>query len=559
MPTNAINDTGVKYLYDKLHGEIEPVAEAVSDSEVTIEGNPLSFNTLSSQNAKSTILSVEPIQDLHGYPNPWVGGAGKNLIPMTVSRLKSINSIGTWNGNTYTVNGIDYTILVDSDDNVIGINANKTATANADFYLFNSYGSTNIVMPSSSAYILSVDDTNFKLFVGYGTSWSTNTNSSTDVSSQDIAWGFIRIANGTAVSNKVVHPMIRKSTESDATFAPYTNISSISGRTEIGILGCGVNIWDEEWESGAIYAQSGTDAPSDTKIRSKNYIPLVWGNTYYMRHLSTEADLFFYDENKAYLGYADGHISRNSSGTFTIPNGACYARFSILQTDYTNKISINYPSTDTSYHAYTKSNDLTINLGQTVYGGQLNVENGVLVVDKGIQDLGDFIWEYNSQYDVFISQSLVNHKVGESNLISSNYETSEPASVANMRNYTVKGNPKYPTTFYTKDPRYNDAAAFKTAVSGVQLVYELAEPLTINLTPHTINLLKGVNNISTDGDKITLTYRDGSVATLGDLTSAVDNLDSKIDESKILTDTVTGDKYILVVSNGVLSVEQISN
>lgn len=37
------------------------------------------------------------------------------------------------------------------------------------------------------------------------------------------------------------------------------------------------------------------------------------------------------------------------------------------------------------------------------------------------------------------------------------------------------------------------------------------------------------------------------------------DLDSKIDESKILTDTATGDKYILVVTNGVLSVEQISN
>jgi arginine repressor len=236
--------------------------------------------------------------------------------------------------------------------------------------------------------------------------------------------------------------------------------------------------------------------------------------------------------------------------------------------DLLSDVMIEIGDTQSSFEPYTKSNDLTISLGQTVYGGTLDVENGVLVVDKASVDLGDLTWNERSTMTSGIYRML-------SSGISSSVKPCSDGSVANI--VCSCYNKTSATATYAKvhgisidnagsisiyDERYNtidSPSAFKTAMNGQTLVYELATPTTIQLTPHQINLLKGVNNISTDGNKITLTYRDGSVATLGDLTSAVDNLDSKIDESKILTDTVTGDKYILVVTNGVLSVEQISN
>ena len=152
-------------------------------------------------------------------------------------------------------------------------------------------------------------------------------------------------------------------------------------------------------------------------------------------------------------------------------------------------------------------------------------------------------WAVTTDYD-FICDKL--QKKLESDCVEGDYS------------FSMYGHSQY-VEFRVRIPsdKMTDAET-QTFAKGCTFVYYI-EPITINLTPHTINLLKGVNNISTDGDKITLTYRDGSVATLGDLTSAVDNLDSKIDESKILTDTATGDKYILVVSNGVLDIQQISN
>ena len=92
----------------------------------------------------------------------------------------------------------------------------------------------------------------------------------------------------------------------------------------------------------------------------------------------------------------------------------------------------------------------------------------------------------------------------------------------------------------------------------MSVAYELATPTTLQLTPNAVNLLKGSNYITTDGDKITLTYRDGKVATLGDLKQAMAETDEKIAKSQILVDTVTGDKYRIIITNGVLDVQAVN-
>ena len=56
-----------------------------------------------------------------------------------------------------------------------------------------------------------------------------------------------------------------------------------------------------------------------------------------------------------------------------------------------------------------------------------------------------------------------------------------------------------------KDTNYTDATAFTTAMDGVQLVYELATPQTYSLTGQEVEILKGSNNIWSDGD-VTVDY-----------------------------------------------------
>ena len=60
--------------------------------------------------------------------------------------------------------------------------------------------------------------------------------------------------------------------------------------------------------------------------------------------------------------------------------------------------------------------------------------------------------------------------------------------------------------FCIRDDSYTDAETFKSAVLGQKLVYELATPITYQLTPQQIATLNGENNLWGSGD-IELTYK----------------------------------------------------
>ena len=58
----------------------------------TTNGNPITVNDAAPVNAVDVSVDIEPVQDLHGYDHPWVGGAGKNILPLTISRIKELNT-----------------------------------------------------------------------------------------------------------------------------------------------------------------------------------------------------------------------------------------------------------------------------------------------------------------------------------------------------------------------------------------------------------------------------------------------------------------------------------
>lgn len=182
------------------------------------------FTTLDGGLVNSLTVEMTPVQDLHGYDKPWAGGAGKNLLPMTLSDIKSINTDGTWSGNVYSWRGIDYTVEVDSDNNVTGISASGTATQRGWIYLCQ-YNFGN-----DSAYFNNVTSGGYTF-----TSGNSNDNTSTQFiyyNSSSPYNTYIRIENGVNLSNEKWYPMVRLSSIADPTFEPYSNICPISGHTE---------------------------------------------------------------------------------------------------------------------------------------------------------------------------------------------------------------------------------------------------------------------------------------------------------------------------------------
>ena len=161
-------------------------------------------------------------------------------------------------------------------------------------------------------------------------------------------------------------------------------------------------------------------------------------------------------------------------------------------------------STATDYEPY-ESETYTTDLGQTVYGGTLDVVSGELVVDRAMVDLGTLNWRISSSRMLAQNLSPTAKSIGTSiipNAVCSQYEPIRWAWV------DVDHNGTFCVTvnqIIVMDSRFTDPVEFKTAMNGVQLVYELAAPQTIQLTPQQVMLLTGDNNVWSDG-QVTMVY-----------------------------------------------------
>lgn len=498
---NILVDDSEVQVYDDtdVTNDITDINGKLTTATTTSTGNPINFSTKTAQNAVSTIIDLEPIQDLHGYDKPWVGGAGANKWD-EVWEMGAIRGADGTNVNSDTKFRSKNFIPVTPNSTVYFVHPSMSSSPDCSYFFYQSdytyisYADSKnpqeVQIPNNCAYIR---------FSILGTSYGNN----------------IAINYPSTVT----------------TYSPYENLCPISGRTEIGIEGCGKNIIDS-LEQG-IYAIDGSTTESTTRVKSKIF--KLTSGTYsisFSTSLSKTVNLIYTFWKNGTYG-TNENIEQStwlstSPYTLTLTQDSYVSftfRFSDNSTITSSDIDVQVEKgSATTYEPYTSSNSLTIQFGETVYGCSLDVEKGVLTVDKGYKTVGDLNWTYVSANAVFYSADITDEKKAEGKtIISSDYQTldnvtsaagvSQDASVCLYRGTDANHR------VYIKDTRYTDASTFKTTMSSVQLVYELATPTTIQLTPHQISLLKGVNNISVSDDysTITLTYRSGEVATLGDL------------------------------------------
>lgn len=125
-------------------------------------------------------------------------------------------------------------------------------------------------------------------------------------------------------------------------------------------------------------------------------------------------------------------------------------------------------------------------------------------------DLGSLSWSLQSVNAIFyakidgmkIPQTTGERKEG---IICSKYPVSATTTVNSTM--TDESMLRYNGYVYIRDTSFADTATFKTAMNGVQLVYELATPQTYQLTPQAIALLTGDNNVWSEDGSIEVKYR----------------------------------------------------
>ena len=269
----------------------------------------------------------------------------------------------------------------------------------------------------------------------------------------------------------------------------------------------GFNQWDEEWELGGIGGGNGQNADNNSAIRSKNYIRVIPNKTYYSfyeRDNVTELWVFKYRSDKSYIGYTTYTVGT----TFVIPEDCAYIRFFLYKssapvTNYDKKLCLNISKTtgtpkngdyepyQSSIYAFDSSKQLRgipkLVDNKLSYDGDIYTADGTVTRKYGIVDMGTLDWSYNSKYAVHNTNIISSLLTADSvKMICSKYTVISPQDVSNMGSQSsgVICKAQGGQFLRVKDTSYSDAATFKTAMSGVYLVYELATPTTESANPY---------------------------------------------------------------------------
>ena len=474
-----------------------------------ITGDIVTFESEYAQPLKKAEVSFSPIQDLHGYDHPWPAGGGKNLYNANaLNNLSNSGITATVSNGTITLNG--------------------TATANA-FFSVRGTGlpSGNYVFTFNNPVASSGVHASFQ---NSGNQYFSDTRA--NAVNKSVAFTgeptniLLYVDSGTTLTDFVVKPQLETGS-TPTSWTPYSNICPISGRTGVDVYRTGVNVWDEEWELGGVSNQNGTLWTATDRIRSKNYIPCLPSTAYYFKCPSTVSAIAFYDWNHSFIS-ALANFAGNA--TFTTPSNAKYIKFGVAGAygpTYNNDISINYPSTDTEYHAYTGNTyavDWTSQAG-TVYHGTVDPVAGQLTVDRVCETITkDSAWSSfntgtgNSSAAVYLEYynncKYVDGIASRNGAISSTGKEAKNYWVASRPNEVPEDVDMCFAYSYTGSLRFHrtdvanitDLNAFKAAFPDTQICYYLATPLTYQLTPREVETLVGTNNVWSDGGPITIVY-----------------------------------------------------
>lgn len=279
------------------------------------------------------------------------------------------------------------------------------------------------------------------------------------------------------------------------------NAGELVSMTSNGLFANGFNQWNEEWEVGVYktYTASGDGSKADNSnyIRSADLIRVIPNTEYYVTSGSGSLRIGFYDSNRSYLGY--DYVVYRKNGAFVTPERASYISFYLDKsgvTTYNKNICINISHSGVRNGEYEPywgaTKDLSIiqkyfpngmRSAGSIYDEisfDETIQQWVAIQRVGSVDLGSLGWSLtgtNFLSDAFKAPSGAPPKswTAKGNIVCAKYETESQDVVFNA--IKDKSIATWGSAVRVTDSAYTDASSFKTAMSGVMLYYELAEPI----------------------------------------------------------------------------------
>ena len=262
------------------------------------------------------------------------------------------------------------------------------------------------------------------------------------------------------------------------------NIRPITGRDAVSVTRCGKNLI--KLQAMQFYANNSSYylLYHDGDVRTKYPFYLVAGITYtYTVELEDNSNFkitrtFIANKNSATMSITGVVSGAKYVCTIQVEDTGYYdiwhwSSEEFNMSKYKNS-QLELGSTSTPYEPYT-GDTYNIALPETVYGGTLDLETGVVITT----------WGHIASYT---GEALPGEWISDRDVYSSG---------------------AVPTT-------------------GAQVVYKLAEPITIQLTPKQIAALSGVNTIYTDADGVVVTGAEDPKHTITELKNAIISLGGNI-------------------------------
>lgn len=270
----------------------------------------------------------------------------------------------------------------------------------------------------------------------------------------------------------------------------------------------GFNQWDEEWRTGYYDSSTGEFHSYSTQLANANPIKVLPNTTYHITPVRTMGG--------ARIVYRDGSqnlisiemLSSSGAGSFTTPSNCEYVDFCTMSAyggTYHDDICINISKTTGTpkngdyvpyvKHTYALDSDLVLRgilkldeSNNLYYDGDTYASDGTVTRKYGIVDLGSLNWVMASNgrmSGVLSTAKLTPTSTTVANCFCVKYDADTPSNVYAARNdkrATLSNSAGY---VWIYDSAYTDPGVFKTAMSGVYLVYELADPTTETADPYT--------------------------------------------------------------------------
>ena len=160
----------------------------------------------------------------------------------------------------------------------------------------------------------------------------------------------------------------------------------------------------------------------------------------------------------------------------------------------------------------TTTETITIQLGDTYYGGKVDLVSGVMTVTHKLLTMSDITWLYSDSLEIFYATLSDYKKTSTTTKPNAECEVFNVVGrnkvLTDRENGLTFGNVgEYDNRILVRESSFTDLPTFESAISGKKLVYELATPTTIQLTPTAVKSLLGTNNLFADtGDVVEASY-----------------------------------------------------